>query len=266
MWPMRKILILTPHGSEEGLGFQALLEALQIQTILRQVSADEPLDLTGLMGAKDEDFPDLGPTEIVFWPEFEFQNPYRQWGESQGLIQGSVDDFLHRLWEQEVILPVPESLLQEGQPLLWELLSEAGYEPSLLWYGVDHHWVAEQGRGLHWVVSENWLKALVKDMPIGRQFKCWFPEGDWVISDAFVDFYAERENFRYFGRLQRYPEPEAEESIYRSILLGLQLGVSWWEVKKNIRWNGNAIERDRGTNRAECFVEDAEHMEDRWYS
>lgn len=267
MWPKRKILIITPQGAEEGMGFQALLKALQIETILRQVSPEEPLDLMGLgVEAQDDNFLDCGPTEIVYWPEFDSQNAYRQWGENQGLCQESVVDFLHKVWEQDVILPVPEGLMQEERPLLWKLLSEAGYEPSLLWYGVDEHWVAEQGRGLHWVVPEQWLKALVEDRTVGRQSNGLFPEGYWVICNAFVDFYADRENFRYIGRLPRYPTPEVEEHIYRTILLSLQLGVSWWEVKKNVRWNLNGVERDRGTNGAECFVEDSKHLEDRWYS
>lgn len=267
MWPKRKILILTPLGAEEGRGFQALLEALKIETILRQVSVEESLDLTSLtiLGGEtvNEDFPDCGPTEIVYWPEFEEDNAYRQWGENKGLPQESIADFLHRMWEQDIILPVSEGVFEDEQPLLWKLLSEEGYEPSLLWFGKEHHWFAVQGRGLHWVFPENWFRALVKDRSIGKQFKSWLPDGYWVIRDDKVDFYAEREKFRYIGTLPRYPESEAEENIYRSILLGLQLGVSWREVKKNIRWNVSGVELDRRTNRAECFAEDSEYVADR---
>lgn len=267
MWPKRKILILTPQGAEEGRGFQALLEALKIGTILRQVSVEEPLDLTSLTiqggETENEDFPDCGPTEIVYWPEIEADDAYRRWGENKGLPQESLAEFLHRIWEQDVILPVAEGALDEGQPLLWKLLSEAGYEPSLLWFGEEHRWCAVQGRGLHWVVSEEWLNALVKERLIGKQVKSWVPEGYWVIRDANVDFYAEREKFRYIGTLLRYPKPEVEENIYHSILLGLQLGVSWQVVKKNIRWNVSGDEPDRRTNRAECIAEDPEYVADR---
>lgn len=270
MWPKRKILILIPRGAEEGLGFQALLDALQIEMIVKEVSAEEPLDLTGLtipgVDGKEEDFPDYGPTEIVYWPEFDTQNVYRQWGENQGLTQESITDFLHRIWEQDVILPVAECTQEEGRPLLWTLLSAAEYEPSLLWFGPDGRWSAEQGRGLHWVVPETWLKSLLKDEPIGREPNLWFPEAYWVLQGEFVDFYSEPKNSRYFGRLRRYPASEAEESIYHSILQGLQGGVTWWEVKKNIRWNDDGVKWDQGTNGAECSVEDSEHLENRWFS
>ncbi|MEA4900055.1 hypothetical protein [Desulfitobacterium sp.] len=270
MWPKRKILILAPHGTEEGPGLQSLLGAFQIETILRQVSVEDPLDLKDLTipGVDDEDegLPDYGPTEIVYWPEFEVNNSYRQWGEKQGLLQEPVFNLLHKLWEQEVILPVSEDEQEEGRPLLWKFLAGAGYEPSLLWFDKEGRWVAERRRGLHWVVSANWLKGLIKDSSVGRPFRNWLSEGAWVINDDSVDFYANRSKFRFIGNLPRYPKSEAEESIYRSILLALQLGVSWREVKQNIRWNVNGVERNQGTNRTEYFVEDAEHVEDRWYS
>ncbi|HVJ48199.1 hypothetical protein [Desulfitobacterium sp.] len=270
MWPKRKILLLTPYGAEEGLGFQALLDALKIETIIREVSAEEPLDLTGLtissVDGQEEDLSDCGPTEIVYWPEFDSQNNYRRWGENQGLTQESAADFLHRLWDQDVVLPVSEGAQKEGRPLLWQVLAEAGYEPSVLWPGADSHWQAEQGRGLHWVVPETWLKKLFKDESVGRKPNYRFPEAYWVIRDEFVDFYAEPGSFRYFGRLHRSPLGEGEEMIYHEILQGLQLGVSWWEVKKNIRWNVDVDEWNRGTNGAECSVEDSKHLEDRWFS
>lgn len=260
MWPRRKILLLTPHGAEEGLGLQALLNALQIETIIREASAEESLNLSGLINSgvdsAEENLLDHGPTEIVYWPEFDSQNAYRQWGLNHGLTQNSVTDFLHKLWDQDVIIAVPDCAQEEDRPLLWQFLSEAGYEPSLLWYGADHHWSAKLGRGLHWVVPETWLKALFKDQFVGREPKYLFPKAFWVVRKESVDFYAEPDKFRFFGRLQRYPDSEIEESIYHSILLGLQLGVSWWEVTKNIRWNMDDIERDQGTNGAECAVED----------
>lgn len=268
MWPKRKILVLIPRGAEEGLGFQAMLDTLQIEHIVREVSAESQLDLSNLtipgVDGETEDFLDNGPTEIVYWPEIEEKNGYRQWGLTRGLTQVQLQDFLHSLWEREVILPVSINAQEEGKPLLWKLLAEAGYEPSLIWAGPDGQWRAERSRGLHWVVPEAWLNSLFKEKRVGREPGCWFPEAYWVLREGEVDFYSEQETFRYFGTLQRYPEPETENRIYESILQALQLGVTWWEVKKNLRWNVNVVERDRGTNGAVCSVEDVEYLEDRW--
>lgn len=266
MWPKRKILILRPPGAGEGEGFQALLDALQIETILREVGTEEPLDLTGLtMGGESGVTlaPDCGPTEIVYWPEFDPNKGYRQWGVRQGLPQCSVVDFLHKLWEQEIILPVAEDAQEEERPLLWTLLAEAGFEPSLLWCRSDQKWLAEQGRGIHWVVPEAWLNSFVQDKPMGREAKCWFPKANWVIGKKFVDFYWETEPFRYCGKLERCPLAETEEHMYRSILQALQLGVSWGDVKKNVRWYGQGDKRNGGAERAECSLEDAEHLANR---
>lgn len=266
MWPRRKILVLMPHGIQEGIGLKALLDALGIETVFKEITAEEPLDLVSLAipGAEgtEEESLDCGPTEIVYWPE-SLNDPYRQWGESRGILPITVADFLSGLWEQEVILPVPFNTQQKEQPILWTLLSEAGYEPSLLWPEEDGQWNVIKGRGLHWVVPETWMQSLLKGEKVGRESKNQLPEASWIVREDTVDFYSEPAHFQHLGNLQRYPDTEAEESIYYSILTGLQLGITWWEVKKNIRWNIDADKRDRRTNRAECIFEDAQYLENR---
>ncbi|WP_425807057.1 hypothetical protein ACHOLT_07905 [Desulfitobacterium sp. Sab5] len=266
MWPRRKILVLMPCGAQEGLGFKALLDALEIEAVFKEITAEESLDLVsptipGVEGTEEESL-DCGPTEIVYWPE-SLHDQYRQWGESRGIMPITVVDFLRGLWEQEIILPVPLNTQQKEQPVLWTLLFEAGYEPSLLWPKEDGQWSVIKGRGLHWVVPETWLNSLLKEEKVGRESRNQLPEGSWTVRKDTVDFYSEPSRFQYIGNLKRYPDAEAEESMYRSILTGLQLGVTWWEVKKNIRWNIDADKRDQRTNRAECVFEDAQYMENR---
>lgn len=270
MWPKRKILVLMSPGAEEEPGFAALLAALGIETVFKEVAAEEPQDLANLtipgVDGKEEDSLDCGPTDIVYWPEFVLNDQYRQWGESRGITPITIADFLRYLWEQDVVLPVTLNTQINGQPILYTLLSEAGYEPSLIWPEENGQWRAKRGRGLHWVIPETWLNSFLKGEKVGREPRNQLPQGSWTIRKETVDFYSEQARFQYMGNLDRYSDTEAEESIYHSILTGLQLGITWWEVKKNIRWNINADRWDRRANRAECISEDAQYLENRGYS
>lgn len=296
MWPKRKILLVIPRGIEGWQGILSLLEALHRDVIVRETSEEIPADLNGLTcpGLDEElvDLSDVGPTDILYWPGIPMEDTYRTWGLSQGLSQTELPEFLHRYWEDEIILPVTQSVLADEEPLLWKLLDAVNFEPSLLWKTHEGRWKVRIGQGLHWIIPKGWCKELGGIETFGRQPQRILSESYWLRQENRVDFYSDRESFAFLGSLEPYLDKEREQEIYATVLQALQLGVPWRNIlsfynsvlnssrntplnnprddfikwENSLRWNTDDIARGTWPSRTEFPTEGAEHLENRGIS
>jgi len=234
MWPKRKILFLIPSGIDGWQGIQALLNAMHREVILRETADQIPPDFTDLtysgLDQALKDLSDVGPTDILYWPGISAENEYRQWGQERGLTQTELTDFLHRYWEEEIILPVPQAATEE-EPLLWRLLNAADFSPSLLWRKQGGDWEVRIGQGLHWVISETWHKECFGAEQFGRQPKRILPESYWLKEGNTVNFYADNRNFEFLGSLDSCENDGLGEELYAAALQALRLGVPWKNIK-----------------------------------
>jgi len=284
MWPKRKTLLLVPPDREGWQGIVSLLNTLHREVCVRETNVKDQVEwakeTNSILNKELGEEIETGPTEILYWPGIFPEDPYRQWGLSQGLIQTELTDFLHRYWEEEIILPIPNQ--GEEEPFLWKLLDSAGFEPSLLWPAQEGQWEVRLGRGIHWIVPENWLVAYWGQEKFGRPLKPLYPDCCWVRGEGRVEFYADKDRVEYIGALDPYPEPAQENRIYTMVRQGLQLGVPWRSIRRvyqesiknkeslpdpeisgardNIRWYSNDLARDDRKGRIPIPAEEIEYL------
>ncbi len=257
MWPKGKILFLVPRGSSGWQGVVCLLNGLHRNVLIRETSPEEPVDLTDLLPAFEAGITDGGATEILYWLGVDEEDPYRQWGSARGILQTEVSEFLQRYWEEEVILPV-SAVPNEGDPILWRILDNAGYEPSLLWEKENGEWEVRIGNGIHWILPETWLRNCWDNITFGRLPYLYFPDSYWLRQGELVEYYRDQKGFEYLGSLKSYIDQDLEEGIYGMVLQALQLGVPWRSIRKtyesllkidhprpqeNIRWYTDELTR-----------------------
>lgn len=284
MWPKRKILLLVPREMDGWQGILSLLNALHREIIVRETSSDGIVDSADLTPPSLEeglyDLSEVGPTEILYWPGIPEEDPFRQWGFSRGLMQTELTKFLHRYWEEEILLPVAQTESEE-EPFLWRILDSAGYEPSLLWQSGDR-WDVRIGNGLHWIVPEAWFEHCWGNESFGRQPKPFMAESCWVRLGERVEFYSDKNRYEYLGFIAPYINKAQEDKIYSLVLRALQLGVPWRSIRhayeallntsdktntrENIRWYANDFARDEWTGRAPIPTEQTEYVENRGVS
>lgn len=282
MWPERKILLLVPHGLEGWQGIFSLLNALHKNVVVKITSPESQMDSAGIIplgtDAEIYDLSDVGPTEILYWPGIQEEDTYRQWGQSRGLIQIEISEFLQRYWEEEILLPVAQ-IESEDEPLLWKILNQAGFEPSLLWQNDRGKWEVRIGNGLHWIIPETWFKGCWGTEVFGRQPERVFTESCWVDRGDRVEFYSDEKNYEYLGFIMPYKDKSQEGLIYSTVLLALQLGVPWRSIQRtydglainsgctntgeNIRWYGNDMARDEWTGGTPIPTKESEYMANR---
>lgn len=284
MWPKRKILLLVPRVRDGWQGILSLLNALHREIVVRETSSDAIVDSADLMPSSLEeglyDLSEVGPTEILYWPGIPLEDPYRKWGLSRGLMQTELTEFLHRYWEEEILLPMAQTESEE-EPFLWRILDSAGYEPSLLWQSGDQ-WDVRIGNGLHWIIPETWLDSCWGNENFGRQPKLFMVGCCWVRQGERVEFYSDQNRYEFLGFLAPYKNKTQEERIYSLVLQALQLGVPWRSIRRaydallntsdkmstreNIRWYANDFTRDEWTGRAPIPTEQTEYVENRGVS
>lgn len=231
MWPKGKILFLVPRGSSGWQGVISLLHALHRNVLMRETGPDEPVDLADLLPAVEAGITDGGATEILYWPGVDEEDPYRQWGLTRGILQTEVSQFLQRYWEEEVILP-SSVVSKEGEPVLWQILHNAGFEPSLLWEKENGEWEVQIGNGIHWIVPETWLKEYWQGSTFGRLPYLYYPESFWSIHGDLVEYYRDQKGYEYLGSIKAYQDRDLEEGIYSVVLQALQLGVPWRNIRR----------------------------------
>lgn len=162
-----------------------------------------------------------------------------------GMRSLSPEEFLAEIWQDEVLLPVfPPLVGIGGKPLLWVILREAGFAPSLLWLDSDGVWYGEKAPGLGWIVPGVWLREMAGERRLGREG----PKEpvSWVVRPDRVDFYAASGvpgKGRYLGALPRWPEPGEETEACGSIAQALGLGVAWADVRQALQslWPGEQL-------------------------
>jgi hypothetical protein len=294
MWPRQKILLVIPPGIEEWQGILSLLEALHKDVIIRNASKDISMDLTHLtfpkMDQESEELSEGGPTEILYWPEVSLEDGCRRWGSAYGLEQYKLPEFLHNYWEEDILLPVDQQCLADGEPLLWRFLESSGFEPSLLWKNSEGRWVTRLGGGLHWVISEDLYNICCGERDsLGKKPRWIDPTCYWTLNEDRVDFYSSRESYSFLGSIERIETTAkeikiSEQAIYNTVLQALRLGVPWRNIQnvvkevfksprddivdkeKSLRWYVNAFERDAWPGGTELPSEEFEHLEGRGIS
>ncbi|AFM01731.1 MULTISPECIES: hypothetical protein [Desulfitobacterium] len=271
MWPKRKILLLVPQNRDGWQGILSLLNVLHRDVIVRETSPEAIVDWADrtIPGLEEElyDVSDVGPTEIFYWPGIPQEDPYRQWGLSRGLIQTELTEFLHRYWEEEIVLPVNPKL-GDNEPFLWRILDCAGFEPSLLWQTKEGQWEARINNGLHWIIPESWFTECWGHEMFGRRPKLVLAESCWVRQGDQVEFYSDKDRFEYLGEITPCADKALDDAVYTVMLQALQLGVPWRSIRRaydmmNIRWYTNDMARDEWTGRAPVPSEEIEYLADR---
>ena len=218
MWPKRKIW-LVGNSVEELPGILALLEAFSWDA---RVESSESL-LT-----------ESPPSDLVFGPGVDEQEGWIQTAKSLGIDCCSTVDFLHKIWRADIVLSVaaPEVILHD-HPLLWELLATAGFEPSLLWPADEGTFLAQRGKGGHWVVSAAWLDSVTGGAVIGRTSTVVREGVAWEVRDQRVDFYwagAVVGATRFIGTMPRWPEVREEVRALETIARAIESGITWSDV------------------------------------
>lgn len=280
MWPKRKILLLVPQDRQGWQGILSLLNALQRDVIVRETSSaggahraeeavsgpEAALGEGVIPGPKEAlcDRAEAGPTEILYWPGIPQEEPYRQRGLARGLLQREVREFLHRYWEEEIILPVKPGP-EEEEPFLWRILDEAGYEPSLLWQTREGRWEVRIRNGLHWIVPESWLAECWAGEKFGRRPPGILLESCWVRQGERVEFYGDKERLAYLGAVRSGGNKVPDDALYAAMLQALRLGVPWESIRRasdgmNIRWYADDLAKDEGTGGAPVPSVETEYL------
>lgn len=277
MWPRRKILLVAPSTEPDLVAIQALLEGCNLA-----FSRVEPAEAGEGTGNQWFDQPftcwseEPDPvTELVFWPNVTKGDVWRKKANICGLTERSVQSFLHNIWSDETLLRAADpAVIFEGRPLLWHILNQAGFEPSLLWPKADGQWLCEQKQGVKWILPQSGLLENSGDFTQGRQLE----QGEattWVVRSHEIDFYRAQDVRQFIGRMPRWPEPMEEQAACQDIAFSVNLGVSWFDIEAtlqailettktyNMRWNRDDIGWNAGANREELSPAPSEHVEDR---
>lgn len=270
VWPKRKVLLVVDDSGDGVEGVTAaILRGLAVDF---EVAGAEDL----VPGTNPWVLKETGPTEIVFWPGINNDNPWRRRALDWGLNEISLSEFLHTIWKDDILLPVSEPcVLVQGRPLLWKILEVAGFEPSLVWQDENGVWFNRRARGVHWVIPNGLLAFGENGNRVDK--KSIHTEGlvSWTAGENKVDFYRQTTEKRFLGSLPRWPEPGLEEIAYGNVAQALNLGVSWFDIKQTLslsglnveedwlRWNTDDFGWDAGSSREKLSFAEVNNLEDR---
>lgn len=282
VWPKRKIHLVASSAAPGIAGVRAVMKGNQLEFSEAEDLSEEdrenwwekPFDQTAEPEGSDP------VTDVVFWSEGTEHSIWREKALAQGINVLSIQSLIHNILEDDVILRVSEpTIFIQGRPLLWHILQEAGFEPTLLWATKDGQWQCERKQGLHWVIPESWQLSLVRKSILGRSTAGLKERTSWVVRETGLDFYLAQDSLRFIGQIPRWPEPMQEQVAAETIARCLDLGVSWFDIRlalssiweniritDNLRWNINDIGRNVGTCGEELPSESIDHMEDWWAS
>ncbi|MHB1652124.1 MAG: hypothetical protein ACYCVD_06545 [Desulfitobacteriaceae bacterium] len=262
MWPERRLKLLATPDAQGLAGFQALL-----QIVGKKYTQGDPLQ-------EIHSYDEWGGeiiTDLIIWPDVAAAADYSRRGSELGQQVMGPGEFLKNLWQTEVILPVNPPYPQAGErPILWLILREAGFAPSLLWQDKAGTWFGEYGQGLDWVVPGDWLAELARESFFGRQRSR--AQITWVVRENRIDYYEVCERLQFRGFVPRWPEPLEEQEACQAIAQALELGVSLFDVRsaldsiwKNTRQGcqGDDIGWAQGPGGTELSSEEFNDLEDR---
>lgn len=285
VWPRRKIQLVASSAAPGIGGVRAVLKGMQLDFSEFEPTKEDlapksrgawmemPFDST-FNAESDESGP---VTELVYWPG-QYENDYwRERALAQGIKQLPVESLLHSLLEDEQIIWISEpTVLIEERPLLAHILTEAGFEPTILWPAPDGIWQFELKQGLYWLISESWPEGLMEKSSLGRK-----TIGDesqekasWVIRENQIDFYRWQNNQKFVGYLPRWPRLFEEQTAAQNIAKCIDLGVSWLDIRlalsslwknikmaDNLRWKINDFGWNAGARGEELSAPSIEHVE-----
>ncbi len=268
VWPERRLKLLAAIGAAGLEGFQALLGVLGLKYTVEW----EDVNGQQVVHNQGEGFQALEEsiiTDIIVWsgiPQFE---PMRSEAQKRGITVMSPTEFLQKLWRVEHILPVdPPFARIKDKPLLWVILHEAGFAPSLLWYEDKLGWQGIQGEGTAWVVPGDWLVQVSQGTLLGQRLKQ--QERSWVIGTQSIDFYETGEPLKFRGSMPRRPEPVSEQGACQAVAQALGLGISWMDIRRTLGqeqskqgWLTDDFGWTQGPDREELPAAEINDVEDR---
>lgn len=275
VWPERRLKILASPGAAGLEGFQALLGILGLKHDVEWTGLQEQAEPTKDMEVHKTSwfrvFEEFITTDLIIWPGFlELEHRQRQREAlDQGITVMSPLQFLESCWQAEHILAVypPFACIRE-KPVIWTILQEAGFAPSLLWYEDESGWQGIQGDGPYWIVPGNWFTQISEQKLFGRPVKQG--ESSWVIRPDCIDFYETGERLQFRGCMPRWPEPLEEQSACQAVAQALGLGVSWLDIRRALgleqstqRWLMHDFGRTQGPDREELSVKQTDDLENR---
>lgn len=287
VWPRRKIQLVASSAAPGIAGVRAVLKGIQLEFSEIEPTT-ERLSLEFTERWMEKPFADLiseseelSPvTELVYWPESQADEFWREKAVAQGISQQSVQSLLHNILEDELIIWVTEpAVIINERPLLGHILNEAGFEPSILWPTAEGRWHCERKQGLHWLMPESWLEGLMEKGSLGRDVigDHEITKASWAVRENRIDFYRSQDDYKFVGHLPRWPESNEEQMAAQCIAKCIDLGVSWldirlalssiWENIKmadNLRWNFDDIGWNAGACGEELSASAPEHVENWW--
>jgi len=287
VWPRRKIQLVASSAAPGMGGVRAVLKGIRLEfSEVEPTTENLSVEFTERWMEKPftafiSESEKLSPvTELVYWPESQEDEFWREKVLAQGINQQSVQTLIHNILEDELIIWVSEpTVLIDERPLVGYILNEAGYEPTILWPTADGRWQCERKQGLYWLMPESWLEGLVEKSPLGRE-ATWDNESkkaSWVIRENRIDFYRSKDGHKFVGHLPRWPESNEEQMAAQCIAKCINLGVSWLDIRlalssiwKNIRmadslrWNIDDIGWNAGACGEELSASATEHVENWW--
>ena len=274
VWPERRLRVLAPLGAEGLAGFQGLLAILGLKHDIEQNGWQEQTE-----AGKDTDvhkksqfglFEEFITTDLIVWPEIPDSAQRQREAQARGITVMSPQEFLECCWQADHVLPVyPPFACAAGKPLLWSILREAGFAPSLLWYEDGPGWQGILGDGPYWVVPGDWLSQIAQNKALGR--KTQRPDLAWVIRPESIDFYQTGLSLRFCGSLPRWSEALTEESVCSAVAQALELGIGWPDIRRALGleqstqgWLRNDTGGTQGPDRTELSLKQTDDLENRW--
>ncbi len=268
VWPERRLKLLAATAAAGLEGFQALLRVLGLEYTVEWEDANGQ-QVVHNQGEGFQALEESIITDIIVWSGIPQLEPMRSEAQKRGITVMSPAEFLQRLWQVEQILPVFPPFTGIGdKPLLWVILYEAGFAPSLLWYEDKLGWQGIQGEGTAWVVPGDWLVQVSQGTPLGRSLKQ--KELSWVIRTQSIDFYETGEPLKFRGSMPRWPEPLSEQGACQAVAQALGLGISWMDIRKTLGqeqskqgWLTDDFGWTQGPDREELPAAEINDVEDR---
>lgn len=229
MWPPRKVMLTLPD-SVPGESFEAFFKAIKIDLQIRQTGKIN--ELTDEVGACLDPWDDLalGCTEFLEWPDREEQQENEQ-AIPAGIEKRDWKQFLHDLWQGEVVLTVPKG--RGGKPLLFRVLQNAGFDPGFLWQAENGEWEGKKGTALYWIIQKDWPG--LTDEKVWREKPEWdFGSYIWQDRGGQVDFYADYPR-GYAGSISCSHSPEEKAELCVQITQALTLGIPWSLIERTVK-------------------------------
>lgn len=240
MWPRRKIQLLTPAAAQGIAGLQALLRGMALDftetaydgAVLPEAGQEAPFVNI-----------EADVTDLMYAAGIAAADAFLAAAREQGYRVYSVAEFLRTLLAGERVLRLPPApgAVHDEKFLLWRLLEQAGFEPSGL-CEQENEWVFRRGRGIHWLLPDDWLTAVAGAEILGREPR-WLDETVCRKErEEELDFYSVRDQkYRFIGAVPRSGGQLREKTTGEAIQTALKLGIAWRDIQEILKKTGMEI-------------------------